>query len=176
VAVTADAQIESLQTGRAGGNRSSLRVALDDRGVLRVVRRDPLPALSLSDGHTLTVNGVAIYEPGREEVRLLGIRMDLSQGRRGAPLRSIYLDLHEIEPLLRAMANMQPLALAAGGHEARTEFVTREGFTVGVAVRNDKPTAFVRSEPTGPNLALPGDGLKKLGDQITQARTALFQE
>ena len=112
---------------------TELEARLEARDRLLVEQRRVLPSIALESGSRLTLEAVLVSEYGREQERAMGVRATVAsgEGERGA-----YLDVHEVEDLLRALQSI-PVLVESARKNAETEteirHVTRDGF--GVVVR-----------------------------------------
>ena len=155
---------------RVPSSPTAIRLFLEQRGVLVVEQLQPLPPVPLDGGGALRVAAAFAYEPGLENQRLLGVRVDCPAApdpAAGEP--RVYLDLHEVEALLRAMALMEGLARDGGESEAR--FRSQEGLGVAVA----GPSYEVSCGDDGaPRTGLGAAGFDALRTRLEQARERLF--
>ncbi len=156
---------------------SSIRTLLDQTGILVIEHLHPLPPIDLPDGAgPLGVAAAWAYEPGREEQRLLGVRMELRWPELPGPERVAYLDLHEVESLLRSMDFMEAAARTRSGI-AEARFVSLEGFGVGTVVNGEEVRHWIqggRAEPV--QHALSSRGFESLRARLAQARERLFSQ
>jgi hypothetical protein len=116
------------------------------------------------------------YEPGRETQRLLGVRIDADLPGLDGDAGAAYLDLHEVDALLRAMAFAEETASRPGPAD-RTEarFVTLEGFGVAAASGASSPVFFLlagREKPV--RVRVGADGFAALRAGLESARERLF--
>jgi len=142
--------------------------------LLVVTRRRPLPTIALSGG-TLIVNAVGAFEPGFEQKRLLGLRVDLHPKK--GPTTLVYMDLREVDDLVRAMGTLQEVVSdAVAGLITEADYATKEGLAVGVAVDDHGPRHYVRFGEEEPVYwKMSAQAFAKLRKQLDQARSALFK-
>ena len=158
----------------AEGTRSALRAYIEQPGALVVSRRWPMPDVPLDGGARVRVSGVAAYEPGRQNERLLGLRVEVAGDGIAEADAVHYLDLHEIEALLGSMRQLEELLPDGGVLEA--EMVTVEGFGVGRRVSPAGDVFRVRfGRESVDRRSLDAERFLKLDQHIRDARTRLFR-
>ncbi|MDP6540394.1 MAG: hypothetical protein QF410_12705, partial [Planctomycetota bacterium] len=147
---------------------SELRLYLEQSNRVLVTREQAQPPIPLERGQ-LTIVGLGAFEPGLEAERLLGIRFDLEVPGLPADEAVAYLDLHEIETLLRGLATLREVA-AEEDRGLRTEarIVSIEGFGAAVAVEGGRARYQVLGGPGG-RVAT---GISSEGFQLLESRTA----
>lgn len=152
---------------------TTIRTFLEQRDRLVVEQLDPVPSVPLASGGSVGVAAVFAFEPGHEQRRLLGVRVELALGQAADAARVFYLDLHEVEELLRAMALMEEAVGGGGRSEAR--FVSLEGFGVIAHAEGGRP-AFAVSGERGHagRAALARDAFALLRTRLAEARERLF--
>ncbi|MCP3986643.1 MAG: hypothetical protein GY723_19845 [bacterium] len=155
---------------------SELRIFLEQIGRVLITRQNPLTPIALQGGGSVQVSGVGAFEPGLESQRLLGLRIDLDAPDLEPEERIAYLDLHEIEELLRGMAGLGMVVAEQGrGLETEAHIITLEGFGVGVRIDQGVIRYQVRGGEAGRILGhLSPEGFANLEDQIETARDRLF--
>lgn len=151
---------------------SEIRRFLQGTNRVLVTRRAPEPPIALADGR-ITVSGVGVFEPGLESQRLLGLELRIEHGE--TPTVH-YLDLHEIQSLLRAMAALREFA----EHDPRryptdARHVSIEGFGVGLALDGDQTRYLVLAGAGGVDAApLDAEAFLQLEQRIALALDRLF--
>jgi len=140
-----------------------------------VTRRRELPAIPLEHGQ-LVVSGVGAFEPGREAERLFGVRLDLQAEKLSPRRRVFYLDLHEVEKLLRALALLEQVAEdPRPGLVTEADYELLEGLSVGIRSETRRRHYFLRaSGEASPEIPLPAASFTRLREQLQQARRSLF--
>lgn len=143
--------------------------------VVRLGRLDPIP---LSGGATLVISSVGAFEPGQEQQRVLGLRLDLSAPGLDETQGRHYMDVHEIESLLKALFLLEQVASEArAGFESEADYQTAEGFVIGVNVRDGKPRFWVEGgRGARARVGLPRVHVTTLRERFELARTRLFTE
>ena len=156
---------------------TALRGEIERPGVLIVTRSDAHPPVALAGGARVVVHGVGAFQPGREEQRVLGIRIDVSAKGLSAEEGRSYLDIHEIEALLRSMTLLTQLTREPAGElETEADFKTIEGFTVGIHVAGRRVQHFVRTGREEPiQLGLSAADFNQLRQTLEATRDGLFQ-
>ncbi len=175
VAATAHAQEEAPPEVPEPSERSEIRDLIERSGILMVERRIELPPVPLDDGGRIVVSGVGAFEPGMERQRTLGVRIDLQSADAATPTTYHYLDLHEVETLLRALA-AQDAALGDGsdGLVTETRYATTEGFRLGTTIRDGKRWHRIQGADDDDWRTLGPDAFRALRARIAEARDRLF--
>jgi hypothetical protein len=157
---------------------TALESYLERPGILLVRRHHPLPPLELQGGGQMRLEAVAAHEPGMQHQRVMGIRIELDAPGLAAEERILYIDMHEIEELVRAIAF---IGSATGGEELaregdRTEMSisTRDGLELGVVFAAREATAFLGTPSA--RFAVPRAAFETLRADLNQARERLFSE
>jgi len=154
---------------------TELRRFLEQTDRVLVTRWAPQGTLPLDRGQ-ITVAGVGAFEPGLESHRLVGLRVLLELPELEGEERIHYLDLHEIESLLRGMLLLHEVAAEGGrGFPTEARLVTVEGFGVGVRVSEGEVTYTVRGGPGGKLEAeLSAESFHLLEERVAAALDRLF--
>lgn len=170
------AQPAQPAAGGSVGTTSDLRRFLEQIERVLVTRRQAQAPIAIQGGGSLVVSGMGAFEPGLESQRLLGLRVELELASLEPGERVVYLDLHEIESLLRGMASLQLVAAEGGrGLETEARIVTVEGFGLGVWVHEGAIHYQIRWGPGSRVLGrLSAENFATLQDQIETARDRLF--
>ena len=151
---------------------SEIRRFLTGTNRVLITRRAPEAPIALREG-TVTVSGLGAFEPGRESQRLLGLEIRVETD--GEPILH-YLDLHEIQSLLRAMPALRELAK----HDPRrfptaARHVSLEGFGVGLRLDGEQTTYLVHAGEAGAvEAALEAEAFVELEQRIALALDRLF--
>jgi hypothetical protein len=156
--------------------RTALRALLDEQGVLVIEELDLVGRVPLVGPGRVELAAAWAYEPGRESQRLLGVRVDAELPGLERAERTAYLDLHEVDALLRAMAFAEEVLsrpAEAGVTEAR--FVTLEGFGIAASGGRSTPAFFVVAGRAAPvRVELAPEGFTALRRGLEAARDRLF--
>ena len=158
---------------------SLLRQRIEARSQVVIVRREPLEPIALAGGSALRIEALGAFEPGFEEQRTLGLALTVKAEALPGGERVHYMDFHEIESLLRAVALLDQVAReSAGGVPTDADYETLEGLTVGVEVRGSRARPWVGAGPADERvrLDLPGDGLRQLQQRLELGRSRLFSD
>jgi hypothetical protein len=156
-------------------SRSALGAFLARRGSVVVEHRKPQAAVPLADGGTVRVEPTWAFEPGLEHQRLLGLRVQVEAEGLEGDAGVAYLDLHEIEALVRAMAFMEDTGGVPSGGVAEAWYVSLEGFGVGSRVRDGATEWFVRAGSDEPvRAAISTGSFRLLRQRLSDARERLF--
>jgi len=154
---------------------TELEARLEARDQLLVEQRRVLPSIALEAGSRLTLEAVLVSEYGREQGRAMGVRATVksAEGERGA-----YLDVHEVEDLLRALQSI-PVLVESARKNAETEteirHVTRDGFGVVVRTSGKELRRMIRLG-SGPVVyfRISKQSAEELARQLDACRQFLF--
>lgn len=180
LAAPARAQEEPLtdptQQGRT--HPTALERFLEQPGTLLVKRHQALEPIALANGATLRLGALSAQEPGMEHQRAMGLRVELDASDLAPESRVLYLDVHEIDELVRAIHFMES-AIAAEDSERpddRTEMsiTSRDGLVVGVGFTDGAPKPFVGLDSV--RFPLRPEALTKLRAKLDQGRKLLFSD
>lgn len=164
-------------TGQAGdGGATSLENYLTQPDRLLVERSYPMPAIGLEGGVRLALEAIVAYEPGREQDRVLGVRVR-ALGAGGA--RPVYLDLHEVEDLARSIAALPNALEPERGRKTPVEirFATRGGFGVAIATGSAPRRREVRfAGPPSLSFTVSQAALDELRAQLDACKRYLFEK
>jgi hypothetical protein len=163
----------SPPVAETGEQTTAIRSFLEQRDRLVVEQLDPLPPVPLASGGSVGVAAAWVFEPGLEHRRLLGVRIELAAQEASGAARVFYLDLHEVEELLRAMALMEEAVAGRSRSEAR--FVSLEGFGVLAHSQGGRPAFAVSAEgATQLRAPLDRDAFALLRLRLEEARERVF--
>jgi hypothetical protein len=123
--------------------QSEVRQLIEQLDVVVVVRRKAFPTIELDGDANITVSAVGAFEPGDEEHRVLGLRIDLGHKSLTHTEGRSYLDPHEAQKLVSALAQLEAVAAEGAKIETEADFVTNEGFTVGVRAKRGNVQYYV---------------------------------
>lgn len=155
---------------------SKLRTTVEQHGRLVVERLHRYPAIGLAGGAKLVVSGLGAFEPGHEEARVLGLRLDVEDSDLPPDDARSYLDLHEVEELVQAMGQLEQVSRQPSPLDTEADFATAEAFTVGLRMHGSQVSWYVRSgRSTVRELALSGRSFQALRAGLLRARQDLFQ-
>lgn len=182
----ADATAQTPPTGSATSTpppaptTSTLRQLIEQPDRVVVRRRHTLPEIGLEGGARLEVSAVGAFEPGYEEQRVLGLRVELKHAGLSGDQGVFYLDVHEVEGLLHAISMLQQVAAnQQQGLTTEAAFHTLEGFGVGLVLRNGKPSYYVEAIPAANaervQVGLSPEAFLRLREEVDEARHRLFE-
>ena len=175
VASAAHAQEETPPEAPEAPTHSEIRGLVERSGILMVERRIELPAVPLDDGGRVVVSGVGAFEPGMERQRTLGVRIDVHGADPTTPATLHYLDLHEVETLLRAFAAQDALVGDGSGElVTETRYATVEHFRLGTAIRDGQRRHRIRGAEDDDWRGLAPEAFRALRARIAEARDRLF--
>jgi len=157
---------------------TALESYLERPGILLVRRHHPLAPLALQGGGQMRLEAVAAHEPGMQHQRVMGIRIELDTPGLAAEERILYIDMHEIEELVRAIAFIGSATrgdeLAREGDRTEMSISTRDGLELGVVFAAREATAFLGTPSA--RFAVPRATFETLRADLNQARERLFSE
>jgi hypothetical protein len=142
-------------------------------------RRSRVPEISLPEGGRLNVEAISVYEAGREQERVLGVRLDWGAYGQVGELRYTYLDLHEIDSNIRGIIFMtSEFSREVSDPEQLREgrISTREGFVVGYEARGDAFAPYIAWSPAGLRRSIGLDGFYEIRERLERARESLFAD
>ena len=146
----------SAQVGDEGKEKilaTKLELFLAEKGQLTVKEFFALGKVSGGARTKTELTAVVIYEPGEEDERLRGLKIEvINAGGSYVKRESSFLDLEEIEGLLKAIDYVVSLSKEwEGVQKEYTEvvFSTKDDFRVGFYQRGIKQKAFVSSGTYG---------------------------
>ena len=101
----------------------------------------------------MQLNALIIYEPGMENTKIRGIRVEITEAGSYGRSNTSFLDLEEVESLSKAIAYIADLAEKWKGinREAYTEviYATKDDFKVGFYQKGSERRAFASSSYIG---------------------------
>jgi len=155
---------------------TALESYLEEPGILLVKRHHPLAPVQLQGGGKMRLDAVIAHEPGMQHQRMMGIRAEVDAPGLADEDRVFYIDVHEIEELVRAIEFlMNPTGedeSARGNDRTEMSISTRDGLEVGVLVTAAGAGPFLRTPSA--TFAVQGAGLEALRVTLDQAREHLF--
>jgi len=155
---------------------TALETYLERPGILLVKRQHPLVPVELQGGGNMRLDAVVAHEPGMEHHRVMGIRVEVDAAGLADEERVFYIDVHEIEELVRAIGFMMSIAEAekSGRGDDRTEMSisTRDGLEVGVLFGAGGAGHFLRTPSA--SFAVQPAALATLRVELDEAREHMF--
>ena len=165
-----------VPTEPAQTHPTALETYLERPGILLVKRRHRLPPVEFQGGGQMRLDAVAAHEPGMEHQRMMGIRGEIDAPGLADEERVFYIDVHEIEELVRAIGFMMS---TTGGEESvqgddrkEMSISTKDGLELGVLYDAGGARHFLRT----PSASFPvrRDALTALRVVLDEAREHLF--
>jgi hypothetical protein len=155
---------------------TALEVFLEEPGVVLVKRHHPLAPVEFRGGGRMRLDALVAYEPGMRHQRMMGIRAEIDAPGFADEDRVFYIDVHEIEELVRAIGYMltppEGEEPTQGNDRTEISISTRDGLEVGMLVTTGGAGHFVRTPST--TFQIPGAGLGALRATLDEAREHLF--
>ncbi len=157
--------------------QSAIRVLIEQPGAVVVARRSPLDPIPVVGG-SLQISALGAFEPGAEAQRILGVQIDLTLPDLSPAEGRHYLDVHEIEALLKALFLLDQVAGdSKAGFVSTADYATIEGFTVGVEVGAGSPRFWVEGgHAERRRSAIARNAVGTLRQRLELARARLFTQ
>jgi hypothetical protein len=154
---------------------------LEAPGRLLVERRSSLDRIPLSGGATLRLEPLVVFEPGHEEERMLGIRMHVESDSVSGRDAVVYLDLPEIENLIRAIdliPTLFEMETAPPSGEIEAQHETLDGLVVSAIQRGNtvRRRVQIEREQSNAEFGIDEGGLATLREQLDASRRFLFEQ
>jgi len=127
---------------------TKLEEFLAKKGRLIVKDFYDLGVISARYGSKISFNAVVIYEPGLEDQRIRGLRVEITKGGKYERSDTSFLDLEEIESLSTAISYMMDLSTkwkTAIREYTEVVFSTKGYFRIGFAHKGNNQIAFSSS-------------------------------
>jgi hypothetical protein len=157
---------------------TALERSLERPGILLVKRSHPLAPVDLGGGGKLRLEAVAVHEPGMQHQRVMGVRIDLDPPELAGEERTFYVDVHEIEALVRAIEFMAGAAEQGeyARERGRTEMSisTQDGLRLEVRFAPDRARRFLRTPSA--SFAVSRAAFETLRARLNEARAQLFSD
>jgi hypothetical protein len=155
---------------------TALESFLERPGILLVKRHHPLAPVALGSGGEMRLDAVAAHEPGMQHQRVMGIRIELDPPELAGEERVFYVDLQEIEVLVRAIDFMGG-AMEEEKHpreKGRTEMSisTQDGLRLEVRFAADRASRFLHTPSA--TLAVSRGAFEALRARLDEGRAQLF--
>jgi len=155
---------------------TALETYLERPGILLVKRQHPLAPVELQGGGKIRLEAVVAHEPGMEHQRMMGIRVEIDAPGLADEERVFYIDVHEIEELVRAISFMTSTTATeeSGRGDDRIEMSisTRDGLEVGVLFAAGGAGHFLRTPSA--TFAVQPAALATLRAELDEAREHMF--
>ena len=139
------AQTKTEETPKAPATK--LEALLVEKG--KLVIKDSYELGTFSKLGVASFDALVIYEPGGENLRIKGIRVEIKETGRVERSHTSFLDLEEIESTAKAIKYMMELAekWKGGSREAYSEvtFATRGDFKIGFYQKDSKRSVYLFS-------------------------------
>ena len=157
---------------------TSLELFLEEPGVLLVKRHHPLAPVQFQGGGRMRLDALVAYEPGMRHQRTMGIRAEIDAPGLADEDRVFYIDVHEIEELVRAIGFMinstEGEGFTEGDEATEISISTRDGLEVGVRFPAGGAEHFLRTPSS--SFAVQRAGFAALRMALNEARELLFSQ
>jgi hypothetical protein len=155
---------------------TALESFLERPGILLVKRRHRLAPVTLGGGGEMRLDAVAAHEPGMQHQRVMGIRIELDPPKLAGEERIFYVDVHEIETLVRAIEFMDG-AVEEEQHsreKGQTEMSisTQDGLRLEVRFAADRASRFLHTPSA--TFAVSRAAFETLRARLNEGRAELF--
>jgi hypothetical protein len=141
-----------------------------------VKQQHRLPPVELRDGGQIRLDAIGAHEPGMQHQRVMGIRIEVEAPRPASGQRIFFVDVHEIEELVRAIDFMKSAMdedKAAGkGDRIEMSISTRDDLEVGVRFAAGRASPFLRTPSE--SFELQRAAFEALRARLDQGREHLF--
>jgi hypothetical protein len=155
---------------------TALETYLERPGILLVKRRHPLPTVVLQGGGEMRLESVAAHEPGMRHQRMMGIRVEFEAAGLTDEERVFFIDVHEIEELVRAVGFMTSATAAEqstqGDDRTEMSISTLDGLEVAALFGAGGPRYFLHTPSA--SFTVGPVSLTALRVALDQAREHLF--
>jgi len=155
---------------------TALEAYLERPGILLVKRHHPLPPVALPGGGEVRLDAVTAHEPGMEHQRMMGIRVEIDAAGLPDRERVVYIDVHEIEDLVRGIGFMlSPVegeVSAQGNDRTEMSISTRDDLELGAVFAAVGTSYFLRTPSA--SFAVQRDALAALSGALDEGRERLF--
>jgi hypothetical protein len=124
---------------------TKLEAFLAKKGKLIIKEFYDLGKISGRGGTKIELTALVIFEPGQEKERVRGLRIEITEGGRYEREESAFLDLEEIESLLKAidyMVNLSEKWKELKKEYTETVFSTKGDFNIGFYQQETNQAAF----------------------------------
>lgn len=166
-----------VQSDEKAAPKTQLETFLARKGSIIVKEFHPLGTVEGAYGTSAKLDTLALYEPGKEQQRKAGIRIEVQGGGRLERENTSFLDMDEIDSLMKGLDYMtKVIADWEGSKRDYTEmiFSTKGEFDVGFYLKEGKIQAFVTSGTIGPATAyIQPSGLAMMRQFLEQGRSLL---
>jgi hypothetical protein len=157
---------------------TALESYLERPGILLVKRLHRLGPVALRGGGEIRLDAIGAHEPGMQHQRVMGIRIEVDAPGLTDRERVFFLDLHEIEELVRAidfmMGEMDKAQSDREDDSTEVSISTQDEFEVGVRFASGGPRPFLRTPEA--SLAIRRAALEALRTHLNQGRKRLFSD
>jgi len=179
LALPADAQEEiSPPPTETLTHPTALESYLERPGILLVKRLHPLGPVELRGGGTIRLDAIGAHEPGMQHQRVMGVRIEVDAPGLADQERVFFIDVHEIEELVRAidfmMGEMEKEKSAREDDPIEISISTQDEFEVGVRFASGGPGPFLRTPSA--SFATQRAALEALRASLNQGRKRLFSD
>ena len=165
-----------ISTEPALSHPTALESYLERPGILLVRRHHPLAPVELQGGGKLRLDAVTAHEPGMQHQRMMGVRIQVDAPGLTDEKRVFYVDVNEIEELVRAIGFMitstKGEEFAQGDDGTEISISTRDGLVVGVLFAAGGTGHFLRTPSS--SFAVQRAEFDALRLALDQARERLF--
>jgi hypothetical protein len=155
---------------------TALESFLERPGILLVKQHHPLAPVALGGGGEMRLDAVAAHEPGMQHQRVMGLRIELDPPELAGEERIFYVDVHEIEALVRAIDFMGgPVGEEERSREqGRTEMSisTQDGLRLEVRFAADRASHFLHTPSA--TFAVSRAAFETLRARLDEGRAQLF--
>jgi hypothetical protein len=157
---------------------TSLETYLERPGILLVKQHHLLAPVGLRGGGEMRLDAIDVHEPGMQQQRVMGIRIEIDAPRLSDEEHVFFLDVHEIEELVRAidfmMDAMDQEKPAREGDPTEIGISTKDHLEVGVQLSASGASPFLRTPSA--SFGLERAALETLREDLKRGREHLFSD
>ena len=155
---------------------TALETYLERPGIMLVKRYHPLAPVELRGAGRVRLDAIVAHEPGMLHQRMMGLRVEVEAPDLADEERVFYVDVHEIEELVRAIGfMMSPTAeeeSAQRGERTEMSISSRDDLELGVVFAAGGARHFLRTPSA--SFTIEREALEALRVALDQARQYLF--
>ncbi len=157
---------------------TALETYLKRPGILLVRQHHSLEPIQLLGRRKVRLDGLTAHEPGMQHQRVMGIRIEIDAPELTGEEGISYLDVHEIDELVRAIDFMR--TAVEEGKPARKDqptemsISTRDGLRLGVRFAVDGVSHFLSTASA--TFEVPGASFEALRTTLDEGRERIFSD
>jgi hypothetical protein len=167
---------QTAKTGDKDGPKTQMEGFLARKGSIVVKEFHPLGTIN-GDLGTAKFDTLSLYQPGKEQQRIMGIRVEVTEAGRLERSNTSFLDLEEIDSLMKGLDYMSKVVTEWNNTKRDyTEmiFSTKGDFQVGFYIEDGKVQPFIKSGSIASATAfVPTSAFDKMHQFLDRGRSLL---